>query len=211
MTPGRGKRGHVGVGGVGGPGRGGDRADTPARIVIDGRNVQRAMERGSAPGSVPTTALIARIRAAFPAGTDVELVLDGHPGGGVQGRLVRGFTVTFGRGVSADEVIADRAATVLRELGPVGAWAVAVVSDDREVRDAARRSGVRVEGTAWLLGRIARQSAAGSQPTPDGRPAASRGASIGHGRPPRGIVPNGGARGGRGASTSRRTRTRDAD
>jgi len=151
-----------------------------ARVLIDGRNVQRALERGSAPGSVPTAALVARLRAAFSLPTEVELILDGHPGRTPTGRIAPGFGVTFSRGATADAVIADRAAEALRSLGPAGAWSVLVVSDDREVRDHARRHGVRVEGTAWLGARLAGHGTA-SAPTA----AARAGTSIGQGRPAR--------------------------
>ena len=141
-----------------------------ARLLIDGRNVQRALERGSAPGSLPTSSLIALLRAAFPE-TELELVLDGHARGSPVGKVAPGFSVAYSRHATADKVIGDRVADALRELGPAGAWSVTVVSDDREVRDQALRNGARVEGTAWLAGRMA---ALGRQ-----------GAAIGHGRAPR--------------------------
>ena len=78
--------------------------------------------------------------------------------------------VTYSRHATADQVIGDRVVEALRELGPAGAWAVTVVSDDREVRDHALRNGARVEGTAWLGERVAAL----------GR----RGTGIGHGRAP---------------------------
>jgi hypothetical protein len=77
-------------------------------------------------------------------------------------------------------VIADRVAEALVALGPAGAWSVLVVSDDREVRDHARRNGARVEGTAWLAARLegrAPEGGAGARPKP--------GTTIGGGRPPR--------------------------
>ncbi len=139
-----------------------------ARLLVDGRNVQRALERGSAPGSLPTSTLVARLRAAFPD-TDVELVLDGHPRGSPSGRVAPGFSVSYSRHATADQVIGDRVAEALRALGPAGAWSVVVVSDDREVRDHALRNGARVEGTAWLGERLAAVE--------------RQGASLGHGRP----------------------------
>jgi hypothetical protein len=145
------------------------------RILIDGRNVQRALERGSAPGSMPTAALVARLRAAFAAPTEVELILDGHAGPTPTGRIATGFSVVYGRGVSADHVIAERVVEAFRALGPVDSDMVMVVSDDREVRAQALRNGVRVQSTAWLAGHLAARAVA------DG----ARGASIGHGRPPR--------------------------
>lgn len=132
-------------------------ASTGGRILIDGRNVQHALARGSgaAPGAtLPTFALVARLRAAFAPPTEVELILDGHSAGGPSGRVSPGFTVTFSRHATADEVIGDRVAEALLALGPAGAWSVIVVTDDREVRDHARRNGARVEGTTWLVERL---------------------------------------------------------
>jgi hypothetical protein len=141
-----------------------------ARLLIDGRNVQRALERGSAPGSLPTTSLIALLRAAFPE-TELELVLDGHARGSPTGPVAPRFRVSYSRHATADQVIGDRVVEALRQLGPAGAWSVTVVSDDREVRDHALRNGARVEGTAWLAERMAAFG--------------GRGGGIGHGRAPR--------------------------
>lgn len=159
----------------------GPNAAEPSRVLIDGRNVQRAIERGAGIASLPTAALISRLRAAFPPPVQVEVVLDGHRGRGPVGRIAPGLVVTFSRDSSADQVLAERAAEALRELGPAGAWSVLVVSDDREVQSSARRHGARAEGTAWLSARFARgpgSSAPGASTGP--RP----GAAIGHGRPP---------------------------
>lgn len=147
---------------------------TGARLLIDGRNVQHALERGSAPGSLPTSSLIALLRACFPE-TELELVLDGHPRGSPAGPVAPGFSVAYSRHATADQVIGDRLVEALRQLGPAGVWSVTVVSDDREVRDHALRNGARVEGTAWLAERMAALGA--------------RGAGIGHGRAPRGPGP----------------------
>jgi len=142
---------------------GGAIAGTPpaaGRILIDGRNVQHALARGAGRGgatagaTVPTFALVARLRAAFTPPTEVELILDGHASRGPKGRISPGFTVTFSRHASADQVIGERVAEALLALGPAGAWSVVVVTDDREVRDHARRNGARVEGTAWLVERL---------------------------------------------------------
>ncbi|HYK95378.1 MAG TPA: hypothetical protein VE011_05885 [Candidatus Dormibacteraeota bacterium] len=152
-----------------------DSAFGATRILIDGRNVQRALERGSTPGSFPTAILIARLRAAFAPPTEVELILDGHAGPTPTGRIAAGFSVVFGRGISADHVIAERVVEAFRSLGPVEADTVMVVSDDREVRAQALRNGVRVQGTAWLAGHLAARDAAPSR----------AGTSIGQGRPPR--------------------------
>ncbi len=146
-----------------------------SRVVVDGRNVQRALERGSAKGSLPTASLVAQLRAAFSPAIEVELILDGHPGPTPTGRIAPGFSVVFSRGASADAVIGQRVVDALRELGPVDAWSVLVVSDDRAVRDQARVNGARVQGTAWLAGHLAAASVVRT----------ARGASIGQGRPPR--------------------------
>lgn len=145
------------------------------RVIVDGRNVQRALERGAAPGSLPTAALVARLRAAFAPPVEVELILDGHAGPTPTGRIAPGFSVAFSRGMSADAVIAERVEDALRWLGPGAVDSVLVVSDDREVAAHARRHGTRVQGTAWLA---AHMDAAAARP-------AARGASIGHGRAPR--------------------------
>ncbi len=140
-------------------------------MLVDGRNVQRAMERGSAPGSVPTRTLIAGLRAAFPPPAEVELFLDGHRAGSPAGKVAPGLSVQFTRDAPADAAIGVRVADAFRALGPARAWSIVVVTDDREVRDHARRHGARVEGTAWLADRLAAS----------GR----RGGGIGHGRAPR--------------------------
>jgi len=152
------------------------RRDSPlgaTRILIDGRNVQRALERGATPGSLPTSLLVARLRAAFAPPTEVELILDGHAGPTPTGRIAPGFSVVFGRGVSADHVIAERVVEAFRALGPVEADTVMVVSDDREVRAQALRNGVRVQGTAWLAGHLAARAAAGAARRPDASAVAS--------------------------------------
>jgi hypothetical protein len=145
------------------------------RVLVDGRNVQRALERGKAPGSLPTAALVARLRTAFPPPIEVELILDGHAGPTPTGRISPGFWVVFSRHASADSVIAERVVDALKWLGPVDVDSVLVVSDDREVAAHARRHGTRVQGTAWLAAHI---DAAAATP-------ARRGTSIGQGRPPR--------------------------
>jgi hypothetical protein len=154
------------------------RRDSPfgaTRILIDGRNVQRALERGGSPGSMPTGTLIARLRAAFAPPTEVELILDGHAGPTPTGRIAPSFSVVFSRGVSADHVIAERVVEAFRALGPVDSDTVLVVSDDREVRAQALRNGCRVQGTTWLAGHLAARDVA----------AGARGTSLGHGRAPR--------------------------
>jgi hypothetical protein len=152
-------------------GRGGD-PGPPARVLIDGRNVQHALARSAGAGALPTAALVARLRAAFASPTQVELILDGHPGGSPQGRVSPGFSVTFTKSWTADAVIAERVAETFRALGAAEAWSVLVISDDRAVRDDARRNGVRVERTSWLVERLRAGAIGGA------------GASIGAGRAP---------------------------
>lgn len=153
-----------------GPGGRGPADQGPvARVLVDGRNVQHALARGTG-SSLPTAALVARLRAAFSPPTAVELILDGHAGGSPQGRVSPGLSVVFTKGRTADEVIGERVTEAFRALGPIDAWAVLVVTDDRAVRDHARRNGVRVEGTAWLGDRLRGGAAAG----------------VGHARAPRG-------------------------
>jgi hypothetical protein len=133
---------------------------TIATVVIDGRNVQHALarDRGS---SLPTAALVARLRAAFPRPVEVELILDGHAGRSPQGKVAPGLGVVFTKGRTADEVIGERVSEAFRALGPIDSYAVVVVTDDREVRAHARYNGVRVEGTAWLGDRLRGGAATG--------------------------------------------------
>jgi hypothetical protein len=156
------------------------------RILVDGRNVQYAIARGtaggSARGSLPTPVFVAQLRAAIPAGAKLELILDGFPSGGVSGHVSPGLDVSYSRHRSADQAIAERVRAAAGELGPVGIDAVLVVSDDREVGAEARRHGARVVGTAWLIERMR----AGSRGAPcAGTTRARAGTSLGHGRPPR--------------------------
>lgn len=176
-----------------GPGRVGpdDRGSRPAigvaRVLVDGRNVQGAMRRGAVADQLPEAAFVSRLRAAL-ADFEVVLVLDGHPGGGPQGRIAPGFRVDYGRHRDADSVIGDLVAAGARELGPAGADAILVVTDDRAVADHARRHGARVAGTAWLLDRIDRAvRSPGAGGRPGGGTAAGTGTSIGHGRAPRAL------------------------
>jgi len=182
------KRGAPGLarpGGVGQASAAGQASGGGGRILIDGRNVQHALARGNSRTAgvpLPTVALVARLRAAFAPPTEVELILDGHPGGSPSGRLAPGFSVSYSRHATADDVIGDRVAEALLALGPAGAWSVVVVTDDREVRDHARRNGARVEGTAWLADRLAgrvpsRPKAGVPGPGPGRRPGTSIGRS----------------------------------
>jgi len=145
---------------------------------VDGRNLQGAMRRTSAGGTLPDRVLLATVLAGVPPDAVTELLLDGYPSGGLVGRVGPRFRVEFTKGRTADQRIADLVEAAAAELGPIAMDGVLVVSDDREVRDQARLHGARVEGTAWLLDRRA-----------GGPPGASRaaraGTSLGQGRPPR--------------------------
>ena len=126
------------------------------RLLVDGRNLQGAMSRASVAGAVPDRALVAAVLAAAPPDAITELVLDGYPSGGVVGRVGPRFRLEFTKSLTADQRIANLVEAAAVELGPIGIDGVLVVSDDREVRDQARRHGARVEGTAWLLARMGR-------------------------------------------------------
>lgn len=140
---------------------------------MDGRNVQRALGRGTASGDLPTAVLVAQLRAAVPPDAVLELVLDGYPSGGVVGHVGPRFRVEYSKGWSADQRIGELVEAAARELGPIGIDGVMVVSDDREVGDQARHHGARVVGTAWLADRMRRTARTGA------------GRAIGAGRPPR--------------------------
>jgi hypothetical protein len=164
------------LGASGARGAGGARgalAGEPVRVLVDGRNVQHALAReiGS---SLPTAALVAMLRAAFSPATKVELILDGHPSRGPQGRVAPGLTVVFSKGVTADDVIGSRVSEAFRDLGPVDAWSIVVVTDDHQVRDHARRNGIRVEGTVWVAERLRAARGRGTA-----------GTGVGNARPPR--------------------------
>lgn len=141
------------------------------RILVDGRNVQYALARGTAGGSVPTPVFVAQLRAAIPTGAKLELILDGFPSGGVTGHVSPGLDVAYSRHRSADQAIAERVRAAAFELGPIGIDAILVVSDDREVGAEARRVGARAVGTAWLIERM--------------RAGSRIGTPLGHGRAPR--------------------------
>jgi hypothetical protein len=148
------------------------------RLLVDGRNLQGAMSRQMPAGSLPDRAFVASVVAAVPPEALTELLLDGYPTGGILARVGPRFRLEFTKGRTADQRIAELIETAAADLGPIGMDGVMVVSDDREVRDQARRHGARVEGTAWLLGRRA------SGPPGLSR-AARAGTSLGQGRPPR--------------------------
>jgi hypothetical protein len=175
------------------------------RALIDGSNLAYALARpggsagprsgnghGSGPGSGasprPVAGIVASIRSAFPPAVRVEVIFDGP--GRAEKAASNLFVEHSGR-ISADRVIVERVEAQLKADGPAGTWGILVVTDDRELRDLVQARGARVAGTMWLGGRLAR-AAAGV-----GVGRASRGTSIGQGRPPRApYSADGGATGG---------------
>ncbi|MEW5991388.1 MAG: hypothetical protein AB1736_08610 [Chloroflexota bacterium] len=172
------------------------------RVFIDGSNLVHALARGSTGPVAPPSAIVARIRGAFPPSVVVDLVFDGAAAGGVKGRLATGLRVAYSGRLTADQVIDDGVAAQLAMDGPAGTWGILVVTDDRGLRDAVGAMGARTAGTAWLTGRIGRLAtgAHGEGPDRGPRPAgrtgrASRhpapaplpkaGTTFGHRRPPR--------------------------
>jgi len=142
------------------------------RVYIDGSNLLHALARGSrGPGHepAPASAVIGRLRAAFPPSVAVDLVFDGPPSGGITGRLATGLRVSYSGRISADQVIDESVAAQFRADGPAGTWGILVVTDDRGLREAVGSTGARTAGTAWLAGRIGR--AAVDRPLLGGGPA----------------------------------------
>ena len=150
------------------PGRG---APEVRRILVDGRNVQRALGRATGTGASGTGAspddrvFTSLVLAAVPPEAVTELLLDGFPSGGVVGRIGPRLRVEYTKGRSADLRIAELVQAAAAELGPIGVDGVLVVSDDREVGDQARSHGARVVGTAWLTGRIRGGPPSGPMPS----------------------------------------------
>jgi hypothetical protein len=149
---------------------------------------------------MPASAVIGRLRAAFPPSVIVDLVFDGPPAGGLRGRLATGLRVAYSGRLTADQVIDDGVGAQLGADGPAGTWGILVVSDDRGLRDAVAAKGARTAGTPWLAGRIGRLGPAGpprSLPGPGDRgrrsapaPLPKAGTTIGHRRPPRPAAPD---------------------
>lgn len=142
-------------------------------VLVDGNNLLGSSR-------LPAGAVIGPIRAAIPAGVRVELFFDGPPRG-VTGRLATAFSVRYSGRATADSLILDVVTRQGREHGPAGTWSILVVSDDRELRDAARMAGARSAGAAWLAGRVGslgegRTRAGG---VPFGRGQATRGGPAG--------------------------------
>jgi hypothetical protein len=146
--------------------RSGDPLAAVRRLVVDVNNVLGALPRSRTGLSGPT--LLGRLRAIVPTGATVELVFDGPPtpGGRHPGP---GLVARFAAPRTADEVIID----LVRLAGPPAPGddpAILVVTDDTDLRRAARDLGAATAGTAWLIRRAER--------TTTGSP------SVGRPRPP---------------------------
>jgi len=162
------------------------------RVLVDGSNLAHALVRGRRPGPagpgptaqsaspLPTSAVVASLRAAFPPAVRVEVMFDGP---GTPQRVASNLFVEPAGRRSADQVIVEAVEAQLRLDGPAGTWGILVVTDDRELRGLVQARGARIAGASWLAGRLA-ASAAGIGPA---RPRA--GASIGNRRPPRPAPP----------------------
>jgi hypothetical protein len=131
------------------------------RLLVDGSNLLHAMRRGEE--AAPAATLIGRLRAAIPAQTGIELVLDGPPDPGMHGtRVASGLVVRYAGRRSADDVILGLVDDVRRGAAQAGATRRAavdnllVVTDDRDLRLALQQRGVRTAGTRWLIGRLDR-------------------------------------------------------
>ncbi len=151
------------------------------RLLIDGSNLLYRMSRDeSGAGPRPPAALIGRLRAAIPAATRIELVLDGAPEHGLAGvRIANGLTVRHSGRDSADHLLDRLVADAIGSGGTAEAAARAadsllVVTDDRELGNRIRRRGARVAGATWLIGRLERPrlgSPAAGRPRPPQVPA----------------------------------------
>jgi hypothetical protein len=127
------------------------------RVFIDGSNLLHALARGRASGETgPASAIIGRIRAAFPPSVILDLVFDGPSWNDVKGRLATGLRVSHSGRASADQLIIEGVEAQLATDGPAGTWGILVVTDDRGLRDIVNAKGARVAGTAWLAGRMGR-------------------------------------------------------
>lgn len=131
------------------------------RLLIDGTNLLYRMSRDGRSARAPA-ALIGRLRAVIPAGTRIELVLDGAPEHGLAGvRIANGLTVRHSGRYSADSLL-DR--LVADAIGSGGTAELAarlgnvllVVTDDRELAGRIRHRGARVASADWLIGRLER-------------------------------------------------------
>lgn len=172
---------------------GGDPLTGVRRLIVDVNNLLGALPRSGT--SLPATTLLGRLRAIVPPGGTVELVFDGPPARGA-GRPGPGIVARYAAPRTADELILD----LVRAAGipaPGDDSPILVVTDDNELRRAARDLGASTAGTSWLIRRAERTSV-GSPSVAGGRPAATpsrdadedragwrpgRGATAKHGNP----------------------------
>jgi hypothetical protein len=144
-----------------------------SRLLIDGTNLLHSLQRSA--GAAPAATLIGRLRGVVQASVAIELIFDGPPERGLRGeRIAAGTSVRYGGARSADAVILALIDDVRLVDGPDGTATLLVVTDDRDLRYAARMRGARTAGSAWLLGRLS-----------SGRLSS---ASIGNPRPPRPVA-----------------------
>ncbi|MEO7663949.1 MAG: NYN domain-containing protein, partial [Candidatus Limnocylindrales bacterium] len=172
------------------------------RVMIDGSNLLYALARGAGPRGgnavpAPASAVIGRLRAAFPKGVSLELVFDGPRAGGIAGRLAEGLRVSYSGRATADSLIVEGVEAQLAQDGPGGTWGILVITDDRQLRGLVTERGARTAGSAWLAGRITRMGSIETARGPDrpggarrsaayaSLPAPKAGTTIGHRRPPR--------------------------
>ena len=165
------------------------------RLVVDVNNVLGAMPRSGT--ALSATTLLGRVRAIVPAGAVVELVFDGPPARGA-GRPGPGLVARYAGPRTADDLILD----LVRAAGippPGDDPSILVVTDDAQLRRAARDLGAATAGTAWLI-RRAESTTVGlpsvARPRPPASPLAEvedersgwrpgRGATAKHGNPRR--------------------------
>jgi hypothetical protein len=139
------------------------------RLLVDGTNLLHALRRRGAGGSgapgpsgapPPAAAIVGRLRAAIPAGTGIEIVLDGPPDPGSGNvRVASGVIVRYAGRAPADALLVR----LVGEAAPRSIEEAAnllVVTDDNALAAELRRRGARTARTAWLLRRLERVTAA---------------------------------------------------
>ncbi|MEK6720164.1 MAG: NYN domain-containing protein [Chloroflexota bacterium] len=140
-------------------------------LLVDATNLAHVLARAS--GGATAVALVARIRSLIPPAVTIELVFDGAAEPGMRGiRIASGVTVRYGGRQSADAVIVERVTAEARNAGPVGAAAILVVTDARELRDLVRVRGARTAGASWLASRLDRSGLAAPAAVGNPRPPA---------------------------------------
>jgi hypothetical protein len=160
-------------------------------VVIDGDNLLHRV-RGMR-DEAGLHWLLPRLRAWRPPDVEILLMLDGSPGPGVGRRqqAAAGIRMQHSGRMDADTVIVD----LVRAQGYAQRSRTVVVTDDRQLTERARYSGVLVRRLDWLVDQLSRPAAgprpapgrAGSPPPAHPGPAGSHRAPvrIGSGRPPR--------------------------